>query len=253
MEADTAFANFGIKALSSMASATVGGVFNGFDPGAAAGVGTGGFMKSGLNGMVSAATGADAGAMALMKGSELLATSAVSNAASAITYSADAGLGWNYNQFAEGTFGTGAMAGYASGMLSTGISMGLGDFNLKDGNEINLSGRVFKTGDIRAFNNLAGGLASTGLTYVMTGSGVVNLANFNMFGSNISHGLLEMHFGEGGNYFKLGGSGTDISAGTMHSAVTGFGETKLVASFKLNGDRGNSTLNGINGLGYTKI
>jgi len=161
--------------------------------------------------MVSAATGADAGVMALMKGSELLASSAVRNAASAITYFTEKGLGWNYNQFAESTFGTGAMAGYLSGMLSTGISMGL-DNSIKG-----------YTGELsvntRTLNSLAGGLASTGLTYAMTGSGVVNLANFNMFGSNISHGLVEMHFGESGNYLKLVEGGTDVS---LDRVISGF-------------------------------
>ncbi|MCD6122952.1 MAG: hypothetical protein J7K04_14035, partial [Spirochaetales bacterium] len=72
-----------MKALTGMATAAVGGVFGGFDPGAAAGSGAGGFLKSGLNGMASTAFGGDAGVMALMKGGELFASGAVGSAASA--------------------------------------------------------------------------------------------------------------------------------------------------------------------------
>ncbi|GEM_PF-6737333 len=220
VDADIAFAGFGVKALTSMATATVGGVFNGFDPGAVAGAGgtasefgAGGFLKDGLNGMVSKAVVGDAGVMALMKGAELFTSGAVGSALGAFNYSKEKGWNWDFNSFAEGTFGDAAIAGYLGGALSTGITGGL------DKSIYGYTGNLHA--NAKAFNALVGGLASTGLTYAMTGSGVVNLANFNMFGSPINHGLLEMHFGDGGNYLKLGGAGTDVSLGQLSSGLKG--------------------------------
>ena len=76
-------------------------------------------------------------------------------------------------------------------------------------------------GSISAFNSLAGGLASSALSYGLTGEATFNILNISDFGAGTSCGLLEVSVGNKGIKTRLGIGGTDISAGTLISSLSG--------------------------------
>ncbi len=75
-------------------------------------------------------------------------------------------------------------------------------------------------------SQLAGGLTSSGMEYALTGETKLNIVNLSMLGLQgksglVSSGLLELNLGGSGSLLSIGNGGTDISAGTIGSALRG--------------------------------
>jgi hypothetical protein len=78
--------------------------------------------------------------------------------------------------------------------------------------------------DVVSVSNLAGGLASSGIQYGMTGEATLNVLNLADLGSNSHYGLMEMHLGgDQGFGMNVGSNGTDMSVGTIGRAMAGMG------------------------------
>ena len=138
-------------------------------------------------------------------------------------------------------------AGNLASLAGSFVSGGLGGVNLRDGNGIKLSGKVFNVEGISAMNGLAGGLASTVVNFGMTGNATFNLASIK------GVGLLEVTIGKDGISSRLGSGGMSLSSETLMLAASGHQETGKVMDWKYGTDESRSTLNGINQLGYTNI
>ena len=76
-------------------------------------------------------------------------------------------------------------------------------------------------GSIQSFNSLVGGLATSALSYGLTGEATFNVLNISNFGAGASCGLLEVSVGNNGVKTRLGTGGTDVSMGTLLSAISG--------------------------------
>lgn len=137
--------------------------------------------------------------------------------------------------------------GNLAGLAGSFVSGGLGGVNLRDGNGIKLSGKVFNVEGISAMNGLAGGLASTAVNFGMTGNATFNLASIK------GVGLLEVTIGKDGISSRLGSGGMSLSSETLMLAASGHQEAGKVMDWKYGTDESRSTLNGINQLGYTNI
>lgn len=153
------------------------------------------------------------------------------------------GVATNYIAGGDGGWAdAGNLAGFAGGF----VSGGLGGVNLRDGNGIKLSDKVFDVEGISAMNGLAGGLASTVVNFGMTGNATFNLASIK------GVGLLEVTLGKDGISSRLGSGGMSLSLETLTAASRGRQEAGKVMDWKYGTDESRSTLNGINQLGYTE-
>ena len=159
-----------------------------------------------------------------------------------------------------------------SGVITSGagslVTNSLSSINSFDGNKLALNGNTFNTGAISKYNSLVGGLASSALSYGLTGEATFNVLNIADIGINsilnkaigntgaepvkASCGLLEVSVGNDGVKTRLGTGGIDISYGTVLAAYTGLKESARVTSWKYGGVEKSSTLNSINMLGYTQ-
>ena len=161
-----------------------------------------------------------------------VATSATNTVASkAIQYAGD----WDGFASSMSSFDT------WSGVITSGagalVTNSLGEMNLgtkvekltgKDGktilNTIQTKVDGFNSsqiGSIQSFNSLAGGLATSALSYGLTGEATFNVLNISNFGAGASCGLLEVSVGNNGVKTRLGTGGTDVSVGTLLSAISG--------------------------------
>ena len=68
---------------------------------------------------------------------------------------------------------------------------------------------------------IVGGLATSALSYGLTGEATFNVLNISNFGAGASCGLLEVSVGNDGVKTRLGTGGTDVSVGTLLSAISG--------------------------------
>ena len=236
--------DIGKSFLTSAATSTVGGVFNGFNPKEVGGIAgaLGDFGKAPIG-------------KALLAGAQGFTTNTATSALSAFSWS-NGKLGWDKDAFLTGSFGTGTWASVAGASGSAFTSGLMSMANMVDGNGTILSSNVFNTRGISSFNNLTGGLVSTGIQYGMTGDATLNLMNIADFGSERGYGLLEMHLGaKQGFSMNLGSNGTNVSLGTIASSMGGVGESYKITEAKyenLQGDKtALTTLNSANGLGYT--
>jgi hypothetical protein len=140
----------------------------------------------------------------------------------------------------------------------------LGELDLKDGNAIVLNGHTFDTKSIQNLNNFAGSLAGAGLGYAISGEMTLNVLNFGFLADGedtalnriLSTGLLEMRFGgKDGFSLSVGSGGTDVSFGTVATAMAGLKDAAKVTGAKLAELAGNreslDTLNAVNMLGWT--
>ena len=150
------------------------------------------------------------------------------------------------NYIAGGNGGWGDVGNLAN-LAGSFVSGGLGGVNLRDGNGVTLSDKVFNVKDISTMNGLAGGLASTVVNFGMTGNATFNLASIKGFG------LLEVTIGKDGISAGIGSGGMSLSFETLMSAARGRKEAGKVMDWKYGTDESRSTLNGINQLGYTNI
>jgi hypothetical protein len=137
-------------------------------------------------------------------------SSVASNYGTAALYSLDAdSKGWNWNTFNSMTSWENAGIGYLSGMTGTAVSgaLNLGTFGF--------IGDIGKNAD--RFTSLIGGLSASGLEYAVSGETTLNLLNMGKSGT----GFFEMNLGGGGSLFNFGTRGTDVSLGSLSSAVKG--------------------------------
>ncbi len=247
---EAAGTEFGKKALSSAASAAMGGVFNGFD-----GVGEGIFKAGGLNAGFSSLSGMPGViAKTTMTGMQSLATSTVTSAINAIQWDGK-GLLWSSDAFNAGM--QAGLVNAAVGMTSTFTAGSLGQMNLFDGIRNPLTDKVFNTASIANFNSFAGSLAGQGMNFALGGDFTLNLLNASdLSGGKLKGGLLELHLGRGGVSMNMGMGGADASFGTIAASMSGLRDTLKIGSAKtaalFGGLTGVSTLNAVNMLGYSQ-
>ena len=104
---------------------------------------------------------------------------------------------------------------------------------------------------LKNLNNLAGGLASTAVSFAFTGNATFNILNLTDFGTRINGGLLELTVGKDGISSKIGNSGTNISYSNIKSSIAGIKEASKVTDWKYGSLESSSTMNSINMLAYT--
>jgi len=149
--------------------------------------------------------------------------------------------------FMEGSFGSSALAGVAAGMTGTFVTEGLGGINLFDGNKSALNGETFNTVGIQSFNRFVGSMASSGVTYGLTGNAKFNIARIG------GTGIMELNVGKSGFGMNFGMGGTDVSMGTISKAIQGYKESSKVIDWKFGSEKQKSDLNAINMLGWTGV
>jgi hypothetical protein len=113
--------------------------------------------------------------------------------------------------------GKSAMVGYLSGAAGASVTGGLNAM-ITDTSLFGFSSSHID--NVRNLTSTMGGLASTGVTYGMTGNATVNLLNSSMFGGP-SVGLFEMSFGNDGLRGAIGMEGTDLNLGKLSGSVSG--------------------------------
>ena len=74
---------------------------------------------------------------------------------------------------------------------------------------------------LKNLNNLAGGLASSAVSFAFTGNATFNILNLTDFGTRINGGLLELTVGKDGISSKIGNGGTNISYSNIKSSISG--------------------------------
>ena len=104
---------------------------------------------------------------------------------------------------------------------------------------------------LKNLNNLAGGLASSAVSFAFTGNATFNILNLTDFGTRINGGLLEFTFGKDGVSSKIGNGGTNISYSNIKSSIAGIKEASKVTDWKYGSLESSSTVNSINMLAYT--
>lgn len=88
------------------------------------------------------------------------------------------------------------------------------------------------TSGLKNLNNLAGGLASSAVSFAFTGNATFNILNLTDFGTRINGGLLEFTIGKDGISSKIGNGGTNISYSTIKSSISGIKEASKVTDWK---------------------
>lgn len=104
---------------------------------------------------------------------------------------------------------------------------------------------------LKNLNNLAGGLASSAVSFAFTGNATFNILNLTDFGSRINGGLLEFTIGKDGVSSKIGNGGTNISYSNIKSSIAGIKEASKVTDWKYGSLESSSTMNSINMLANT--
>ena len=107
------------------------------------------------------------------------------------------------------------------------------------------------TSGLKNLNNLAGGLASSAVSFAFTGNATFNILNLTDFGSRINGGLLEFTIGKDGVSSKIGNGGTNISYSNIKSSIAGIKEASKVTDWKYGSLESSSTMNSINMLANT--
>ena len=107
------------------------------------------------------------------------------------------------------------------------------------------------TSGLKNLNNLAGGLASSAVSFAFTGNATFNILNLTDFGTRINGGLLELTVGKDGISSKIGNGGTNISYSNIKSSIAGIKEASKVTDWKYGSLESSSNLNSINMLAYT--
>ena len=191
--------------------------------------------------------GAGAAVSGLSGGGGVLAktgVSAATNVAGTVTVNAIQ-CGGDWDKFADSMKNFYTWKGCISSTAGSLVTNSMNAVFLEDGNRIALNGDTFNTSGISSLTSLTGGLASTSVTYGLTGNATLNVASVG------GQGVLELSFGKDGMHTRLGTGGTNVSWQTLMSAASGVGEARKVASWKYGGEESRSTLNAINMLGYT--
>jgi hypothetical protein len=198
------------KAATSYVTAKINVGFNGFTEGGVEHLGL--LQNLRLEGNVVGST--------LLKGAEVMTTNITSSGMNAFSVASmfDGGPLFDTDAFMEGSFGTNAMASVMSGMAGQAVTAGLGKFNITSAAESKFA----------TFNSTMGGLASTAVTYRMTGNAKVNLLNASMLskfgltdknGKPVNVGLFEYSFGEDGSSGAIGMDGTDLNVAKLATST----------------------------------
>jgi hypothetical protein len=151
----------------------------------------------------------------------------------------------------------GGMVSAVAGMAGSFTTGALGQMNMGAGLEKVLGFNSGQIGEMRGFNSLMGGLAVAGVSYAMTGETTLNALNLkDLSGGKLgSMGLLELRLGgEGGVSMRIGTGGTDVSLGTVATAIAGLGHwgknIEIEAAAERNGMANVATgLRGLYGFG----
>ena len=228
MDPMAAMEGLGKKALVSVASSAASGVANGFNAASgAAASGSNTFMNSGLRGTLGLKDSVIGST--LLKGTELMATNVSTSAINAVSFKGlfTGGDAFDERAFKQGAFGKSAMTSVAAGMAGQAVTTGMGKWNIGTNERKVGAFNKYQVADMRGMNNFVGSLASTGVTYAMTGNAKFNVLNASMLGSYGKNkvlrtgGMLELNFGDDGFSAGIGMGGTDISRGTVMTAVRG--------------------------------
>ena len=169
----------------------------------------------------------------------------------ALSYSAENGWSMDWDNANSSWFSNDTLAATLGAGISTGISTGLNQLNLFDSNNIALNNKIFNVDSIKNLNNLAGGLASSAVSFAFTGNATFNILNLTDFGTRINGGLLELTVGKDGISSKIGNGGTNISYSNIKSSIAGIKEASKVTDWKYGSLESSSTLNSINMLANT--
>lgn len=222
VEMGDALEGFGKKAMISVASSAISVGVNG-------GCLAGGSKIAGLaqsSGLSESVIGA-----AVMKGTEIAATNCATSAIQAFSFkSAFSGRDcFDERGFSRGVTGNDAMARVASGVAGTFVRAGISEYTGR--NDYSGYSRAHMEG-ISSVSSLAGGIASTAVSWGMTGNATVNLLNTSMLkgfgltdraGGAVNTGLLELRIGSGGARAAVGMNGTDMNVGMIASSMKGLG------------------------------
>ena len=208
---------FGKSLLVNTASATIGGVFNGF------GNISDKVLSKGLTSTAVGAVSTTAGKIMVqtaMTGLQTAATMMTTNALNAITYNRSDGFGWSNDIFKTGLKGvlTNTVSSMASAFTSgtlQAVNSGFSREKLEGFNNGNKS-------DITTLNNLAGSLVGQGVNYAMGSDFTLNVLNLSMITDNkYNSGLLELHLGRDGVSMSLGTGGANVSFDNLRAAFRG--------------------------------
>ncbi|MDR2103915.1 MAG: M23 family metallopeptidase [Treponema sp.] len=245
---DEAGFEFGKKALISAAGSALSSTFSGLGAAAGSAFGTSAGSSALINGTSKVI------AQTAMTGVQAVTTNTVTSALNAFTYDREQGFGWSKDVFSQG-IRSGAVTSLVD-MTGTFTGGMLGQLNLFDGNYNALAGNIFNRENIGKFNNLAGGLAGQGVGYALGQDFTLNLLNAGLLtGGKANTGLLELRIGSGGAGMEFGGGGTDVSLGTLVTAMGGLYDTVKIGGAKtaslFGNDEALSGLNAVNMLGYT--
>jgi hypothetical protein len=190
-----------------------------------------------------------------MTGVQSMTTGTISSVINSVSYTRGIGFGFSTDTLMSGL--DGAWKSAVASSVGTFTSGMLEEINLKDGNSLPLNGYTFDTANIQKLNSFTGSIASSAVTYGLTGNTVLNLAKLSgsIGGGQWSTGVLEMNLGEDGFSLGIGSGGTDISIETIAGAMEGVKDAGKVTAAKvaaLVGRNENiSTLNAVNMLGWT--
>ena len=138
-----------------------------------------------------------------------------------LSYSAENGWSMDWDNANNSWFSNDTLAATLGAGISTGISTGLNEFNLGVNNSKVHGFNSNQIDSIKNLNNLAGGLASSAVSFAFTGNATFNILNLTDFGTRINGGLLELTVGKDGISSKIGNGGTNISYSTIKSSISG--------------------------------
>ncbi|WP_191015135.1 hypothetical protein [Treponema zioleckii] len=110
--------------------------------------------------------------------------------------------------------------GIIASTAGAAVTNSLGEMSLGTGN-IKVTGfNSAQIGEISSLNGLLGGIASSAVSYGLTGSATLNVARLG------GSGVLELTLGKDGVSSRLGTGGTDVSLGTLRASVAGAGNLR---------------------------
>jgi hypothetical protein len=217
---------FGQKALITTASSAAGAAFSGF--GKVAEGSTGFFNTGGLSGYVDRAMDQGFGkalSLGALSGVQTFTTGTITGVLGAVTYSDKNGFGWSQGSFTSGLYGSlaGAASTGTASLIGGTLNLGLEGFY----------GQYYEDGS--KLSSVIGGLSGQGINLAMGGDVTLNVFNLGFANKNLaSTGLLELHLGRDGVNAQMGTGGTDLSAGSIASALRG------VEAWNVNFQIGNS-------------
>ena len=196
------------------------------------------FGKAALTNTISVGLGAASNGLSALAGNisntaAKVATQAAISASSAyisqvsnsyinsLSYSAENGWSMDWDNANNSWFSNDTLAATLGAGISTGISTGLNEFNLGVNNSKVHGFNSNQIDSIKNLNNLAGGLASSAVSFAFTGNATFNILNLTDFGTRINGGLLELTVGKDGISSKIGNGGTNISYSNIKSSISG--------------------------------